>query len=120
MNRVMLIGRACADAESRSTANGNNVCKLRMAIDGRTKDDTLFTTVTLFGKQAEIAGKYVDKGKLIAIEGRLSEDRWEDKEGNTRVALVVIGDRIELLGSGKKESSPEPVAVATDDGEPTF
>lgn len=107
MNRVIIVGRACKDPESKTSANGNVFAKLRMAIDGRGKDDeALFTTITLFGKQAELTIQYVKKGRQILIEGRLQEDRWEDKNGETRTSLSIVGERIEFLG-------PNPNAPAT-------
>ncbi len=111
MNRVIIIGRACADPESRSTANGNTFCKLRMAIDGRTKDDTIFETITLFGKQAELTQQYVQKGRQILVEGRLQEDKWQDKDGNNRRALSIVGDRIEFLGGPTTPAKKEEVPV---------
>ncbi len=122
MNRVILVGNAVADVESRTTANGTQVAKLRLAVSGRSKDkdDTLFQDITLFGTQAEIAGKYVTKGKQVLVEGRLQLDSWETKEGEKRKTLTVIGERIELLGGGaKKDKEQVPVAV-TEDDDPNF
>ena len=123
MNRVILVGNAVADVETRTTANGTQLCKLRLAVSGRSKDkdDTLFQDITLFGIQAEIAGKYVTKGKQVLIEGRLQLDRWESKEGEKRSALTVIGERIELLGGGAKKDQEQatPVNVVGDD-DPNF
>jgi single-strand DNA-binding protein len=121
MNRVILVGNAVADVESRTTANGTVVAKLRIAVSGRSKDkdDTLFQDVTLFGKQAEIAGQYVTKGKQVLVEGRLQLDSWETKEGEKRKTLTVIGERIELLGGGPKKEQNVPVAVASED-DPNF
>ncbi len=64
------------------------------------KEETTFVDVTLWGRQAEIAGEYLSKGRPVLIEGRLNLDTWDDKEsGQKRSKLKVVCEQMQLLGS---------------------
>ena len=66
---------------------------------GEKREETTFVDVTLWGRQAEIAGEYCKKGRSIYIEGRLQLDTWEDKtSGQKRSKLRVVGENFQLLG----------------------
>src|SRR5690606_31133847 len=63
------------------------------------KEDVTFVDVTLWGRQAEIAGEYLSKGRSVLIEGRLQLDTWEDKtSGQKRSKLRVVGENMTMLG----------------------
>jgi single-strand DNA-binding protein len=103
LNRVVLIGRLTRDAELRQ--NGTAVSNFSIAVNRKRKqgdewvDEANFFDICLFGKQAESLQKYLAKGKQIAIEGELKQDRWE-KDGQNRSKVVVIANSIQLLGGG--------------------
>ena len=108
LNRVELIGRACADPETRYTGSGNPVTTLRIATGEQWKDKqsgeqqerTEFTRVKFFGRLAEVAGEYVRKGGRVWIEGSLRTDKFTDKDGVERYSTdVVAKDMIMLSGN---------------------
>jgi single-strand DNA-binding protein len=78
--------------------------------DGEKHEDTTFVDVTLWGRQAEVAGQYLCKGSPVFIEGRLQLDSWEDRQtGQKRSKLKVICEHMQLLGDGRsRESMPAP------------
>ena len=66
--------------------------------EGNTQERTEWHRVTLFGRQAEIAGEYLRKGSQVYIEGRIQNEKYTDREGVERYATKIIGDRLQLLG----------------------
>lgn len=113
MNSVTLIGRLTKDPETRYTAGQMAVCNFTIAIDRPTKQGeekkTDFPRITVFGKQAENCEKYLKKGRLVGIQGRLATGSYQDKNGNTVYTTDVNADRVEFLEWGeKKEAAPEP------------
>jgi len=106
VNKVILIGNLGRDPETRYTTGGDAVCNLRIATTdtwkdkaGEKQEKTEWHTVVLFGRQAEIAGEYLKKGRPVYIEGRLQTRKWTDKEGVEKYSTEVVGDRMQLLGS---------------------
>jgi single-strand DNA-binding protein len=65
---------------------------------GEKQEKTEWHTVVLFGRQAEIAGEYLKKGRSVYIEGRLQTRKYTDKEGVEKYSTEVVGDRMQLLG----------------------
>src|SRR5438876_7889323 len=75
------------------------VNRVYTAENGEKREDTTFVDVTLWGRTAEIAGEYLEKGRPVFIEGRLQLDTWDDKQsGQKRSKLRVIGETMQLLG----------------------
>jgi single-strand DNA-binding protein len=107
LNRVLLIGNLTRDPEVRYTPKGTAVADIGLAVnriysaeDGEKKEETTFVDVTLWARQAEIAGQYLKKGRPVFIEGRLQLDTWDDKQtGQKRSRLRVVGENMQLLGS---------------------
>lgn len=109
LNKVLLMGNLTRDPEIRHTPRGTAVAELSMAINrswrndaGEKQEEVTFVEVTLWGKTAELAGKYLAKGRGVFIEGRLQMDTWEDKDtGKKRQKLKIIGEGMQFLpGSG--------------------
>ncbi len=100
MNAVSLIGHLTRDPESVDTKNGNEICNLRLAVDRRGQDGAIYTDVRTFGKQASICAQHLEKGRQIALTGRLELDEWEAEGGAKRSRIYVIADRIDFLGGG--------------------
>lgn len=118
VNKVILIGNVTRDPEVKFTPKGSAVTDVGMAINrkytldnGEKREETTFVEVTLWGRQAEIAGEYLKKGRPVYIEGRLQLDTWDDKQsGQKRTKLRVVGENLQLLGSrpgGPSGGSPE-------------
>jgi single-strand DNA-binding protein len=109
LNRVSLIGNLGKDPEIRQTPSGTQVCTLSIGVTERRKDgddykdQTEWVSVVCFGKTAENAGKFLQKGRQIFVEGRLQTRKWEDKTGQTRYTTEVIANQVLFLGSGGKE-----------------
>lgn len=116
VNKVMLLGNITREIEVRYTPNGTAVAELGMAVnrvrkgeDGEKIEEVTFVEVTLWGKQAELAGQYLAKGRSVFIEGRLQLDQWDDKQtGQKRQRLRVVGENMQFIGGqsgGEKSSS---------------
>jgi single-strand DNA-binding protein len=119
LNRVLLIGNLTRDPELRYTPKGTAVTEIGLAVnrsysgeDGERKEETTFVDVTLWARQAEIAGQYLKKGRPVFIEGRLQLDTWDDKQtGQKRSKLRVVAESLQLLGSrqeGEGSGMPSP------------
>lgn len=106
VNKVILIGNITRDPEIRHTPKGTAVTDLGIAVNriysseqGEKREETTFVDVTLWGRQAELAGEYLSKGRPVYIEGRLQMDSWEDKaSGQKRSKLKVVGETMQFLG----------------------
>ncbi len=106
INRVVITGNLTRDPELRSIpSTGNSVCSLRIACNTRRKqgeewvDKPNYFDVTVWGRQGENAAQYLEKGRPVAIDGRLEWREWEDKDGNKRQSVEIIADSVQFLGS---------------------
>lgn len=112
VNKVTLIGRLGKEVESRSLDNGNTVANFSLATSesykdknsGERKETTEWHNVVLWKGLAEIAQKYLSKGDLVYIEGKLQTRSWE-KDGVTRYTTEVVGNNLVMLGKKGGESS---------------
>jgi single-strand DNA-binding protein len=100
VNKVILIGNLGRDPETRYTTGGDAICNLNIATSEQWKDKsgekqekTEWHRVVLFGRQAEIAGEYLKKGRSVYIEGRLQTRKYTDKDGVEKYSTEVVGDR---------------------------
>lgn len=103
MNKVILIGRLTRDPELRHTPNGAATCTITVAIDrvpdqnGQRVAD--FIPVVTWNKQAENIAKYLTKGRLVAVDGRIQTRNYENKEGNRVYVTEVIASSVQFLES---------------------
>ncbi len=106
INRVVLTGNLTRDPELRSTESGTSVCSLRLACNTRRKadgewvDKPNYFDVTVWGAQGENCAQYLEKGRGVAIDGRLEWREWEDRDGNRRQAVDVVAESVQFLGGG--------------------
>jgi single-strand DNA-binding protein len=105
VNKVILLGNLGRDPETRYTTGGDAVTNLRIATSEQWKDKsgekqerTEWHSVVLFGRQAEVAGEYLKKGRSVYIEGRLQTRKYTDKEGVEKYSTEIVADRMQLLG----------------------
>lgn len=107
-NRVILIGNLTRDPEVKYIPSGLAVADFGLAVNRQStdkstnerKEEVTFVDITLWGREAELAGEYLAKGRSVLVEGRLQMDSWDDKQtGQKRTKLKVVGDRIQFLGS---------------------
>lgn len=115
LNRIVLIGRLTRQPELRITPSSVSVTTFTLAVDRKPNQagqkETDFIDVVVFGKLAEITCKYMDKGRLVAVEGRLQTRSFETKDGQKRKVFEIVGDNIEFLSpKPKKDDSQEPPA----------
>jgi len=105
VNKVILIGNLGRDPETRYTTGGDAVTNLNLATSEQWKDKsgekqerTEWHRVVLFGRQAEVAGEYLKKGRSVYIEGRLQTRKYTDKDGVEKYSTEIVADRMQLLG----------------------
>ncbi len=126
INRVVLVGNLTKDPELKSTSGGS-LCKLRIAVNTRRKDETgqwvdkpNYFDVTVWGNQADSCAQYLSKGRPVGIDGRLEWREWEATDGSgKRQAVEVIAESVQFLGSrsdGDGGGSPQfvPAGAAGD------
>ncbi len=118
-NKVILLGNLTRDPEIRVTPSGASICKFGIAAsrssrstDGNVREETLFIDIDAFGKQAELIGKHMTKGRAILIEGRLRLDQWESASGEKRNKVVVVLESFQFIGS-RMDSDPNIAACGS-------
>ena len=100
MNAVNLTGRLTSDVELKTTQNGKSVCSYTLAVNRpKVKDTTDFITCVTWNQGAEYLGKYARKGDKVGVTGVLTSRKWQDQNGNNRVAFEVVTDTVEVLSS---------------------
>lgn len=113
VNKVILVGNAGGDPETRYLPNGNAVTNITLATSdswkdkqtGQLQERTEWHRVVFFGKVAEIAGEYLRKGSQVYVEGRLQTRKWQGQDGQDRYTTEIVvdmGGQMQLLG-GKPE-----------------
>ena len=111
MNKTFLIGRLTAKPELKYTSSNIPVTSFNLAVDRQPKEDgtkdTDFIEIRVWRKQAENVCKYLDKGSLVAIEGRIQTEKFTTKDGENRYKTLVIAERVMFLNSKKKEETKE-------------
>jgi single-strand DNA-binding protein len=119
VNIVVLMGNLTRDPELKYTGQGTAVCDLSMAINytrgkgDQKTEEVSYIDVTAFGKNAENAGEYLKKGRQVVIEGRLQQERWEDKTtGQKRSKVKVIAERVTFVGKGQDSAATEAAPPA--------
>lgn len=114
MNSVILIGRLARDPELSYTPNTQAaVCRFTIAVDRakRNGEDqgADFIRVTTWGRQAEICDRYLSKGRLISVQGRIQTGSYKNRNGETVYTTDVVADRVEFLGgNNQQQAQPKP------------
>jgi len=117
INKVILVGNLGADPETRFSAGGNAVTKIRIATSESWKDKqtgdqqerTEWHRVTFFGRLAEISGEYLRKGSQVYVEGTLRTSKYQGPDGSDRFSTEVIANEMQMLGGrGGAGGSPMP------------
>ena len=112
VNKVIVLGFLGSDPEVRTVSSGNTVTRLSVATsenwtdrEGQKQERTEWHRVVVWGKQAEICGKYLSKGRQIYVEGRLQTRSWEDAQGQKKYTTEVVANNIQFLGPQTQETS---------------
>jgi single-strand DNA-binding protein len=107
LNKVVLIGRLCADPDLRYTASGIAVARFTLAVDRGFKNqagerEADFIPITIWRTQAENCAKYLQKGRLVAVAGRI-QTGYYDKDGQRHYTTDVVADEVRFLEWGNKQ-----------------
>ena len=130
VNKVILVGRLGKDPETRYTTNGEAVTNITLATSenwkdksGEKQEKTEWHNLVLYNrgayKLAEIAGEYLKKGSQIYVEGRITTEKWQDKEGKDRYTTKIVVNEMQMLGNksggaGSFEVVDNPAASTPD------
>ena len=121
MNSVELIGRLTKKPELAYNQNGNSYCRLTLAVNRPKKEDGTqdadFISCVAWKNTADTICKYLNKGSLIGLEGRIQTGSYDDKDGNKRYTTDVLVSRIHFLES-KGDKRPEPEEPAEVEKDP--
>jgi len=101
------IGRLAADPESKQTKSGKNLTTFRIAVN-EGKDETLWFNVVTFGKTAENCAKYLEKGRMVFINGRDKVDSWQDDDGRWNNRHEIIAHSVKFLSGDKQPGQQQP------------
>jgi single-strand DNA-binding protein len=122
LNKVFLMGNLTRDPELRYTPGGSAVCEMGLAINrrfaqanGEVKDETTFVDVVVWGKQAESAQRFLQKGAGAFVEGRLQYDTWVEKDTQKKRSRIrIVAERLQFLGrreDGSQGAAPQGAAA---------
>lgn len=114
INKAIVVGYLGKDPELSETSGGNSVCRLAVATsrswtDKKTNDkveETEWHRISVWGKQAESCKKYLSKGRMVYVEGRLRTSSYE-KEGQKHYSTEIVADTVQFLGGGKNDRNEE-------------
>ena len=109
MNSVILIGRLTNKPELSYTANTQTACgRFTLAVDRPKRDGedqgADFIRITVWGRQAETCERYLDKGRQVAVHGRIQTGSYTNREGQKVYTTDVVADRVEFLGGSQGEN----------------
>jgi len=123
INRIVLCGRATKDPETRSTSTGKTVSTFTLACERDFRNasgdkETDFIPIVCWAKTSDIVEKYVRKGSLLNVDGKLQVRTYEDKEGKKRTITEVVADRVYLLGSKTERQAVDQEEITPPDDLP--
>ena len=114
LNKVFLVGNLTRDPERSYTPKGMAMTKFGMAVNhvyttesGEKREEANFFDIVVWGKQAEAAAQYLNKGRPVLIEGRLRYESWQNDKGEKRSKISVVAERVQFLGSGQRAGGQE-------------
>ena len=121
-NKVILLGNLTRDPEVRYTPNGSAVASFAVAVNRKykqgdeTKEEVSYIDITVWGKQAESCGQYLNKGDSVLIDGRLQQRRWETEDGQKRNKVEVVAERVNFMPKRSRSSQGGGPAEPPPDG----
>lgn len=108
MNSAVIVGRAGQDPEVKYFESGKVKTSFSLAVnrwDPKTKSEVAdWFRIEVWDKQAEFAGEYVKKGRLVAVDGRIALNKWKDASGDEKQSFSITATNVRLLGSKKDEA----------------
>ncbi len=119
VNKVIIVGRLGQDPEMKAVGQGATVTRLNVATsenwmgkDGQKQERTEWHRIVVWGKLAEICGKYLAKGRQVYVEGRLQTRSWEDN-GQKKYSTEIVANTVQFLGSADNQTSAQSGASAS-------
>ncbi len=122
-NKAIILGNLTRDPESRTLPSGQPVVNFSIATNrtfndqsGNKKQTVEFHNIVVFGKLADICSRYLAKGKMVLIEGRIQTRSWQDQSGNKRYRTEIVAENMQMgprggeAGSSAGASQPQPAA----------
>jgi single-strand DNA-binding protein len=109
LNVVTIIGRLTRDPEVSYTKNEKAYANFAIATNrswqsgGNKVEEVSFIDIQVWGRMAEVCGKYIEKGSQICVSGRIQQQRWKNKEGQNRSKIVVVANTVQFLSRGKQQ-----------------
>ncbi len=111
VNKVIVLGRLGADPEVKNVSSNQTVARLSLATsenwtdrEGQKQERTEWHRIVVWGKLAELCGKYLTKGRQVYVEGRLQTRSWEDPQGQKKYTTEIVANTVQFLG-GPNESA---------------
>jgi len=125
-NCCTILGRLCAPPEELKTKTGKLFIKATIAVsvhrktpEGISEEHTSFVPATMFGKTAELFLKYIDKGDMVHLAGRLDSNEWKTDDGKKRLTLSFVVEQLNFLPNERAKSAPKTREPKTNEhGEP--
>ena len=124
-NRVQLIGRLGQDPEMKQTKNGRTLARFSLATievyknsQGERTEETQWHPIVVWGERAEVAGKYLRKGKEVALEGKLVHRTYDDADGNKKYITEVVVNEFLMLGKKEDNAAQEAASAKAVDNLP--
>jgi single-strand DNA-binding protein len=118
VNKVILLGRIGKDPEVRVLEGNRKVARLSLATSETYKDktgqkveNTEWHNIEFWGPQADVIDSYVKKGNMLYVEGKIRTRSYDGKDGQKKYVTDIVGQSLTLMGAGKQEAKPEPVAA---------
>lgn len=115
VNKVILLGNLGRDPEIRNLESGAKLASFSLATnrtfkgqDGKRVDETEWHNVVMWGNLAELAEKFLSKGRQVYIEGRIRTRQWEDKEGQKRYTTEIVGENMTFISGGREQRDEPP------------
>lgn len=115
VNRVILVGRLGQDPDLKYTPGGQPVANFSLATgekwtdnDGQKQERTEWHRIVVWGKTAELCGKYLQKGRETYLEGKLTTRKWQDKDGHERQTTEIVAERVVFIGGGGGQQQQQP------------
>jgi single-strand DNA-binding protein len=132
VNKVIIVGNCGKDPETRYTPSGSAVTNISVATSeswkdkatGQKQEKTEWHNIVMFGKLAEIAGEYLKKGSSAYFEGKITTEKWQDKEGKDRYTTKIVANNMQMLGGSgqapKSQAAPQQQQAAPQGGDDGF
>ena len=111
VNSITLVGQLAADPVLRALPDGKSVCELRLAVNDQREKPPMFVDVSTFGAGADACARYLEKGRQVAVTGRLVYHEWKTKDGQKRSKHSVVGN---VQFGGRPESQDQEAQADAD------